>query len=150
MQLIKDKTIIEDNWIFIADEAALINANITVSLARFQQNKAELLNWHHLIGVRLNPADTVAELVNDLTHLALIELNFPDFSDGRCFSQAWLLRNRYNYRGEIRAVGQYCSDQLYYLSRVGVNAFATVNSEDVALTLAKLNDFSVSYQASMP
>jgi uncharacterized protein (DUF934 family) len=149
MPLIKDKSVIENNWVFISDDAEIIAGNISVSLARFVQDKDQLLAREGLLGVRLNSADNVAQLSDDLNHLTLIELNFADFADGRAFSQAWLLRNRYNYSGEIRAVGNYSNDQLFYLSRVGVNAFVTAEVEDAAITLAKLNDFSVSYQPSV-
>jgi uncharacterized protein (DUF934 family) len=149
MPLIKDKSVIENNWTFISDDAEIIAVNISVSLARFVQDKAQLLAREGLLGVRLNSADNVAQLSDDLKHLSLIELNFADFADGRAFSQAWLLRNRYHYSGEIRAVGSYSNDQLFYLSRVGVNAFVTAEVEDAAITLSKLNDFSVSYQASV-
>jgi uncharacterized protein (DUF934 family) len=149
MQIIKDKTVVDNNWTFIDDNAELINGNITVSFKRFQQEKETLFKREGAVGIRLNADDNVAELNADLGRLCLIELNFPNFADGRAFSQAWLLRNRFNYIGEIRAVGDYCADQLFYLSRVGVNAFEPFNSEDINVTLNKLNDFSVAYQASV-
>ncbi len=149
MQLIKDKAIVTDHWTFVADGDELATGDVVVSLARFKQEKAVLLNRSGMLGIRLQPADAVAELANDLTKLALIELNFPDFADGRAFSQAWLLRQRYGYTGEIRAVGHYLTDQLFYLSRVGVNAFVPSTSEDLSLTLTKLTDFSMHYQYSV-
>ena len=149
MQLIKDNALINNDWTFISDDAELIAGNISVSLERFLQTKAELLAGNTLIGVRLNGSDNVAQLAEALKSITLIELYFSDFADGRAFSQAWLLRNRYGYSGEIRAVGHYCPDQLFYLQRVGVNAFVPLNSEDITVTLAKLKDFSVSYQASV-
>jgi uncharacterized protein (DUF934 family) len=84
-----------------------------------------------------------------LPKLVLIELYFPELADGRLFSNAWLLRNRYHYSGELRAVGHFLPDQVFYLSCVGVNSFYPENSEDLGATLACLHDFSVNYQPSV-
>lgn len=150
MQVIKDKQIIEDNWRFVADDAAEAgSSNIIVSLARWQKDKQQLLKSNSKLGVRISPSDSVADLAADLKDLQLIELDFPSFADGRLFSHAWLLRHRYNFQGEIRATGHYMSDQATHLSRVGVDAFKLENSEDLPVVLAKLNDFSVKYQQSI-
>ena len=148
MQIIKNKQIVNDTWHYVADNDHLVEGDITVSLPRFQQQKEELLARTSAIGVRLHSADPVSLLAADLASLSLIELYFSDFADGRAFSQAWLLRKRYSFTGEIRAVGQYCSDQLSYLSRVGVNAFSPLSNEDMAISVCKLNDFSQHYQTS--
>lgn len=143
MQLIKNKQLIDNHWIYLADDAPGIAGNISVSLNRWKQEKAQLVAHTGNLGVRISPADDVAELIADLPQLALVELDFADFADGRSFSQAYLLRNRYGYQGEIRAVGSYLADQVFYLSRVGVNAFS---SENLQQTQATLNDFTVFYQ----
>jgi uncharacterized protein (DUF934 family) len=97
--------------------------------------------------VRLGSTDSVETIANDLADISLIELNFPAFTDGRLFSTAKLLRTRYSYQGEIRAVGQFMVDQVCYLSKVGVNAFQLDNVAQLPVALATLDDFSVSYQA---
>jgi uncharacterized protein (DUF934 family) len=148
-KIIKDKRIIDDNWHFIADDAELNGENISVSLARWQQDRPQLLNHTGKIGVRIHSADSVANIAADLENLQLIELDFPEFADGRLFSQAWLLRGRYHYQGEIRATGHYIPDQVFYLSRVGVNAFRPEKAEHLPVILANLNDFTVSYQSSI-
>ena len=101
------------------------------------------------VGVRIEPADAVDDIAPDLKNIQLIELDFPDFADGRLFSHAWLLRGRYNYQGEIRATGHYMTDQVFYLSRVGVNAFSPEKVEDLPVVLSHLNDFTVKYQNSI-
>ena len=149
MQIIKDKKIIDDTWSFIADDAGLKAGNITVSLARWKNDKQQLLEFGGKLGVRIRPADSLEEIAADLEHIQLIELDFPAFADGRLFSHAWLLRSRYNYQGEIRATGHYMPDQAYYLSRVGVNAFNTEKTELLPVVLSHLNDFTVNYQSSI-
>ncbi|MEI6065896.1 MAG: DUF934 domain-containing protein [Methylococcaceae bacterium] len=149
MQIIKDKQIIDDTWNYVADDAELKAGDVSVSLARWHQDKAQLLTREGKLGVRIGPADVVDELAPDLNSIQLIELDFPDFADGRLFSQAWLLRGRYHYSGEIRATGHYMTDQVFYLSRVGVNAFNPEKVEDLPIVLTNLNDFTVKYQGSI-
>lgn len=79
----------------------------------------------------------------------LIAIDFPVFVDGRGFSVARLLRERYHYQGEIRAVGQVIRDQLCYLKRCGFNAFSFDDSVDLQAALASLNDFTEAYQSSV-
>ncbi|MDD1628361.1 MAG: DUF934 domain-containing protein [Methylococcaceae bacterium] len=149
MQIIKDKRIIDDTWNYVADDAELKAGNISVSLARWKQDKQQLLTRDGKLGVRIGPADAVDDIAADLKNLQLIELDFPDFADGRLFSHAWLLRDRYDYPGEIRATGHYMTDQVFYLSRVGVNAFSPEKVEDLPVVLSHLNDFTVKYQSSI-
>jgi uncharacterized protein (DUF934 family) len=149
MQIIKDKQMVDNPWTHVADDAELKAGNITVSLARWKQDKQQLLAREGNIGVRIGSADAVDDIAPDLKDIQLIELDFPDFADGRLFSHAWLLRGRYNYQGEIRATGHFMPDQVFYLSRVGVNAFNPEKGEDLPVVLSHLHDFTVKYQSSI-
>jgi len=149
MQLIKDKQIVDDNWQDLADDAELAAGDISVSLSRWQAEKAQLLAHEGQLGIRISPADSVADFAADLDKIALVELDFPDFADGRLFSHAWLLRSRYGFQGEIRATGHYMPDQVFYLARVGVNAFKPATAEQLPVQLGYLQDFTVTYQASV-
>jgi uncharacterized protein (DUF934 family) len=146
MQIIKDKKIVEDSFCYLADEENLVSGDVSVSLARWQAEKAQLLNHAGKVGLRLNVGDDIAGLADDLNKIPLIELNFAAFTDGRSFSRAKLLRERFGFQGEIRAVGQFMVDQVCYLSKVGVNAFQLNNVELLPVALKTLDDFSVSYQ----
>jgi uncharacterized protein (DUF934 family) len=79
----------------------------------------------------------------------MIAVDFPKFADGRGFSIAYLLRQRLGFTGELRAHGPLLRDQLYYLKRVGFNAFTLREGQDLHAALASLNDFSVPYQGSV-
>ena len=149
MQIIKDKQIIDDTWSYVADDAGLKAGDISVSVARWKQDKHQLLARDGKLGIRIGPADSVDDIAPDLKDIQLIELDFPDFADGRLFSHAWLLRGRYNFQGEIRATGHYMPDQVFYLSRVGVNAFYPEKAEDLPVVLSHLHDFTVNYQNSI-
>jgi len=148
MQIIKDQQIIDDSWQSLADDAEFTAGNVSVSVNRWQQDKSKLLAHDGKLGIRISPADSVADFADDLDKIALVELDFPDFADGRLFSQAWLLRSRYGFQGEIRAIGKYMPDQVFYLSRVGVNAFKPAKAEQLPVELGYLHDFSVKYQVS--
>lgn len=148
MPIIKDQQISDNTWQFVADDAPLANDNITVTLKRWQADKQNLLKHSGKIGIRLSPSDPVSSISIDISNFKLIELDFPAFTDGRSFSQARLLRSRYGYQGEIRAVGRYMTDQIFYLQRVGVDAFELNDPKDIEHALEAFNDFSVRYQAS--
>ena len=149
MQIIKDKQLIDNVWTFVADDIDVIeNGDITVSLARWKEHNQQLLNRAGKIGVRLVPGNQIEELAGNLKGVELIELDFPGFGDGRLFSIARLLRSRLGYQGEIRAVGKFLPDQVFYLSRVGVNAFQIDEPAQIPLALSCLRDFTVSYQIS--
>jgi uncharacterized protein (DUF934 family) len=94
--------------------------------------------------IRLEPADDPAAL--SLEGVSRVEVNFPKFADGRGYSTARLLRERFGYRGELRAVGHITRDLLYYLERCGFDAFELREGENPREALAGFEDFSHSYQ----
>jgi uncharacterized protein (DUF934 family) len=96
--------------------------------------------------IRLEPADDPASVVDQLAGASRVEVNFPKFGDGRGYSIGRLLRTRYNYQGELRAVGALTRDHLFFLERVGFDAFELREGEDLEESLASFNDFSASYQ----
>jgi uncharacterized protein (DUF934 family) len=73
--------------------------------------------------VRLEPDEAVEDLAGDLQRLALVALAFPKFRDGRPYSAAALLRERYGFKGEIRAVGEVLRDQADFMIRCGFDAY---------------------------
>jgi uncharacterized protein (DUF934 family) len=148
MQIIKDCAIVEDNWLHLDDEAALVDGKITVSLNRWQEQHDTLSKHKDGLGLRLTGDDPLEEIVPDLASFSLIVLIFPAFTDGRCYSFARLLRDRYHYTGEIRAQGDVLRDQLYYMSQSGINSFELASSEQMENALVAFNDFSENYQAT--
>ena len=98
--------------------------------------------------LRLEPADDPAKVAGELVGATRVEVNFPKFGDGRGFSIGRLLRERYGYKGELRAVGQITRDHLFFLESCGFNAFELREGEDAAEAIAAFDDFSESYQAS--
>jgi uncharacterized protein (DUF934 family) len=101
------------------------------------------------VGVWLAPDNEPAQLAPFAAGLALIAVDFPVFKDGRGFSTATLLRTRYGYRGELRAIGDVLIDQLFYMRRVGFSSFALRADQDRESAVAALRTFSDVYQASV-
>jgi len=94
-------------------------------------------------------AETLAASLDDLNRFPLIAINFPRFADGRSYSNATLLRTRFGYRGELRAIGDVLQDQLFYMKRVGFDSFAVRADKNIEDALRGLRDFSVTYQTSV-
>lgn len=146
MQIIKDNQIIDDNWTYIADDMPIQAGNITISQQRWLQDKQQLAGHDGQLGLRLTSTDNIADISDDLGKFNLIELEFAAFTDGRSFSMAKLLRDRFQFSGELRATGNFIRDQIFYLSRVGINSFNLGDCSDLEGAVASLNDFTVHYQ----
>jgi uncharacterized protein (DUF934 family) len=101
------------------------------------------------LGVWLGPADEPAHLAESIASLALVAVDFPVFRDGRGFSTATLLRTRYGFRGDLRAIGDVLIDQLFYLRRVGFSSFALRADQDPEFAVAALRTFTDVYQGSV-
>ncbi len=148
MVLIKDDRIVEDPWVAVADEAALPSEDqaVIVSYGRFERDRAALLARRGGLGVRLESDQPPGLITTDLDDIELVALVFPKFTDGRPFSSARLLRERYGFKGELRAVGDVLCDQWAFLRRCGFDS-VEVESEAAARDwLGVASDFSVSYQ----
>ena len=114
----------EDAFAFVADDEEIpAGGDIIVSLARFQSEGDSLLAAGRRVGVRLQPSEEVETLAYDLPRLAVVELAFPKFRDGRPYSAARLLRERFAYGGQVRAVGEVLREQAQFMLRSGFDAF---------------------------
>ena len=96
----------------------------------------------------LEPTDDPGVLAGRLANLAVVAVNFPKYGDGRGYSIARLLRERYGYQGELRAVGAVARDLLQAMARCGFDSFQLREGEDAQAALAAFDDFSEAYQAS--
>ncbi|MGI9284055.1 MAG: DUF934 domain-containing protein [Pseudomonadales bacterium] len=152
-RLIKNGAIVEDDWQLLAKDVDSINelpsGNVIVPLELWLQNRSELQQRDAAIGVWLDSDQPPRLLEGDIEALDLIAINFPLFSDGRGYTYARELREHYNYKGEIRAIGDVLRDQLFYLDRCGFDAFLLRSDKDAALAVASFGDFSESYQADV-
>ena len=148
-QVVKDNQVVDDSWITVAENAeSLPQGDILLTYAQWQNFSEQLPAHEGNIGVLIDGNAEIEEIIQPLLSLPLIAINFPKFVDGRGFSSARLLRERYNYHGEIRAVGGFIRDQLYLLNRCGFNAFKFDDASDLNESVKSLEDFSETYQVS--
>jgi uncharacterized protein (DUF934 family) len=96
--------------------------------------------------VLVGPDADVRQLAAQLSQLTLIVIDFPKIGEGRGFSQARLLRQRYGYQGELRARGALKRDQIFFLARCGFDSFQLDPSEDLRAAVAAFGTYSVAYQ----
>jgi uncharacterized protein (DUF934 family) len=151
-QVIKHRALSEDAWLQSeAEPGATLPAhgNVIVPLARWLRERDALLTRRGETGVCLETDANPETLAADLSRLKLVAIRFASFTDGRGYTLARLLRDRYGYRGELRAIGDVLRDQLYYLWRCGFDAFVLRPGQDAEQALAAFDDFSESYQSSV-
>lgn len=148
MSLLKNGQIVgEDAFQPVADDAAIpASGAVLISYARWQAEKEQLSGRNSPLGISLPNNLDVLDFGTDAERFDLIVLSFPKFSDGRAYSQARLLRERFNYKGELRATGHMLQDQLWHMQRSGFDAFE-IPREDAAEAFAKASkSFSHVYQ----
>ena len=151
-QIIKNRTVIQDNWQLLEhDQVGRLpfRGNVLVPLSLWISERVALSFRLGRIGVWLEADADPATIAPDLDRFAVIAVRFDHFADGRGYSLARLLRERYGYRGELRAIGDVLRDQLYYLSRCGFDAFALRADQDSRQALSAFDDLSEAYQTSV-
>ncbi|HIM08820.1 MAG TPA: DUF934 domain-containing protein [Gammaproteobacteria bacterium] len=151
MRVIKDKAVVNDDWQLIREldcSKPIPEGKVILPFIDWQASRDELLkrNTKHAVWI---DGDTETEaLLDDLEHFSIIALDFPAFKDGRSYSHACLLRQRYAYKGELRAIGDVLRDQLFYMQRCGMDSYEVREDKDIEDAIKSLNDFSVRYQAA--
>ena len=148
-RLIKNGAVIDDAWQVLREipEGGLPDGKIIVPLNYWLEHR-DALRARGDVGVWLASDQPPVPLADDLAQLPVIAIDFPLFTDGRGFSYGRTLREQFKFKGEVRAIGQFIRDQLYYLSRCGFDAYA-IETTDPEKALDSLNDFSTSYSASV-
>ncbi|WP_370978642.1 DUF934 domain-containing protein [Agaribacterium sp. ZY112] len=149
-KLVKLGSVVEDSW------ALLEESDLPASAAELKEFSlipvATYLAWADDLPANVSPwlsSDVDVECLRPvLAKLTLIALNFAAFADGRSFSQARILRDQLEYQGELRAVGAFIQDQLFFLRRCGVDSYSVADDADVESMQASLNDFTETYQAA--
>ena len=152
MPILIDRTgPIEDVWSWFGADpspSGLQEAHLILSPDQWRSDGEALLAAGARVGLCLEPADDPADIAGLLDRIDLVAVRFPAFTDGRGYSTARLLRQRYGWQGELRAVGDVLRDQMFYLARCGFNTFDLKDGESVADALAGFGDFTQTYQAA--
>lgn len=149
--LLRDGQAVADDWTYLAevgeDAAGTAAAGVIICLAQWVADRTRWLAAPGRLGVVLSPAHKVEQIAPDLERFDLIAADFPGPSDGRGYTQGRLLRERYRFKGELRASGYVRRDQLFFLARCGFNSFELPEPEMAAAPEALLT-FSAAYQAA--
>jgi uncharacterized protein (DUF934 family) len=147
MPLVKDGKITNDEFVHLADDADIPrDGAILISSARFLDEAEALSRREGRTGVIWPNNRDLDDLVPYLDRLAVVALVFPTFRDGRAYSQARLLRERHNYRGELRATGQVLRDQFLFMLRAGFDSFEVKKPTDAEAFANTVKRYSVFYQ----
>jgi len=136
----------DDSFTEVSDDQDIPAGDVIVSLKRFMAEGEALLGGGHSVGVRLESDQAVEDLVYDLPRIALVALVFPKFLDGRAYSAARLLRERYAFTGQVRAVGDVLREQALHMVRCGIDAFAPADGSDPETWAAAAHRYRHVYQ----
>jgi uncharacterized protein (DUF934 family) len=146
-QIVKDGELVDDPFVDASASEQLPAAGaVIVSLEQWQAQRDALLARGTPLGIRLHSDQSPELIADDLDHFALIALEFPAFRDGRAYSYARILRERYGFRGELRAVGDVLMEQLHFMLRTGFDAFEIRGEDPLGQYRTALGDFTVWYQ----
>jgi uncharacterized protein (DUF934 family) len=138
----------EDQFTAVADDQDLPAGDVILSLARFQSEGDRLIGEGRKVGVRLESHEAVESLAYDLPRVALVALAFPKFRDGRAYTSARLLRERYAFKGEIRAVGDVLREQAVFMARCGIDAFEPADGSSPQVWDRAVGRYRHVYQAA--
>ena len=154
-EIIRGREVVPDDWSVLrlaegeaAETAVVPEGKVIVPLTVWQAHKAAL-SGRPALGVWIAADERFEALQGDSGRFAVIAVDFPKFSDGRGYSIAYNVRRRLGYTGELRAIGDVLRDQLFSMSRVGFDAYATRPDRSIHDALKGLTVFSETYQASV-
>ena len=147
MPLVKGNTVVADEYVHLADDAELpVDGAVLVSAERFLADPEAALSRKAKTGVIWPNNRDIDDLLPYLDRLAAVALVFPVFRDGRAYTQARLLRERFRFRGELRATGQVLRDQFMFMLRAGFDAFEVKKQSDADAFANVAKRYSVFYQ----
>lgn len=153
-RILKQLELLEDDWIYLGEQGspeADDAAAVIVPFAEFRTHAARWRAHRGRLGLRLSPADLVEDLSQDIGLFELIAIEFPSPGEGRGYSQARLLRSRFAFTGELRAVGPAVKqDLLFIMSRCGIDSFELAPGQRLESALAALKRYTVAYQPAEP
>ncbi len=152
--LIKNNVLVNDEWTVLRLHEGEAANSVTVPAGKVivplpvWNCQHEALQGRKELGVWLASFERAEDIPDDIHRFPVIGVDFHKYTDGRGYTLAYRLRKQMGFRGELRAMGDVLHDQLFYMKRVGFDAFAVREDKDAAAAMAGFADFSLSYQAS--
>jgi uncharacterized protein (DUF934 family) len=150
-KIINNHQVIEDEWLDLTNESNSPDTSlkVIVSLDQLKNEYGQLKKKSQALAVMLKETDSVDDILPFMNDLQMVVLRFKVFADGRAFSQSKLLRDRFGYKGQIRAVGDVIRDQLSFMQRCGFSQFQLAETEDVNQAIHAFSDISKTYQPEL-
>jgi uncharacterized protein (DUF934 family) len=150
-RLLRNGQVVTDDWKYLA-ETADDGGNgedkaVILPLDRWLTERDVWSTRALRLGVVLAPADKVEDLVPDIGKLALIAAQFGTANEGRGYTQARLLRERWKFTGEVRAIGFVRRDHVFFMARCGFDSFELPDAE-IDESGTALSTFSAAYQTT--
>ncbi len=152
--IIKYREVVSDDWFVLRlnegdtpQTVTVPEGKVIIPLAVWHAQEATLSSRSPK-AIWLSPDELAEDIKTDINTFDVIAIDFPQFMDGRGYSTAYNLRARLKFTGELRAIGDVLRDQLFYMKRVGFDAFAVRADKDIHDALKGLTDFSEKYQTS--
>ena len=147
MPLVKGARIVSDTFVQLADDAEIVSdGDLLMPATRFLADPAAAVARLGKAGIIWPNNRDIDDLVPHLGKIAVVALVFPSFRDGRAYSQARLLRERHDYKGELRATGQVLRDQFVFMLRAGFDTFDVRKESDAKAFAEVATRYSVFYQ----
>ena len=147
MALIKHGKLVDDVWVTIENATDFSSTeHQIIPFEIWEENAQTLRGSKTSLGIHLSTDQPPSLIEDDLELFKLVALEFPKFTDGRAYSHARILRERYRYGGELRAVGNVLRDQLMFMLRCGFDAFEVQNSEPLQAWREAMDEINVWYQ----
>ena len=153
-EIIKHREVVADDWgvlrleegqtpetVGVPEGKVIVPVSVWLAQRNVLADRPEL-------GVWFAPDELATAVKDDMHRFKVVAIDFPRFSDGRGYSIAYNLRARLGYTRELRAIGDVLRDQLFYMQRVGFDAFAVREDKNIHDALKGLTDFSEVYQTS--
>lgn len=143
----RDEAFHADAWTTPEENCAIPDGPVILPKERWLAEREQLSARSGPLGLLLEPGQATDDIAQDLGRFALIALDFPKFTDGRAFSAARLLREKYGFTGELRAVGNVLADQIPFMRRVGFDSFEVSHAPTRrALADGRIAEVSLHYQ----
>jgi uncharacterized protein (DUF934 family) len=149
-KIIKGTEVVDDAWVIVDKdfEGQLPIGKLPLLPMQYWLDNREKLNLT-VAGIWIDSDESVELVGHEANLFPLIAVNFPIFTDGRGFSIARLLRERYEFNGQLRAIGNPIQDQLFYLKRCGFTSFDLKEGTNLEAAISSLDDFDKSYQGAI-
>ena len=139
---------VENIWTNVDDDAPLPEGPALISFARLERDKDALSGRDAPLGVSVSSKTKAEDLAPYLDRVSLVAIQFPVSKDGRGFTIARTLRERFGYKGELRAIGHILPDQYVHLLRVGMTNVEIPDGTEARWREA-LGFYDVAYQPAI-